>query len=376
MRSYSVLVPVFLLGAGFIGAQSAAVPISVVDFLGRYASGEFEPVAGALAADGVDFDDLLEQLRRDGPAWIDGAGPAVRERRRLVAATFALEAARAGAWGDWKRIQRQPLMCAEGPAAATGGCTQPPSVLYWRAPPLLVEWGCELFRRDETPRPVERWWQLAALSVAQRSEDAQFLVGDPSIGRGLGTAEIGNVQDEIKHLEHARARFPDEMRFVLAEGIARDRFWPAEAHAAYEALEDHPDVGGEATMRLGALQMRNRNPGDAIASLERVERLTRDPYVIFLARYFRGQANEQRRRYDDAEAAYREAIAAVPNAASATIALAALAARAGRRAEAQQLIGAMLAADPPPPDPWRGFVHADDRFWPQLIGRLRAEIAQ
>jgi predicted Zn-dependent protease len=86
--------------------------------------------------------------------------------------------------------------------------------------------------------------------------------------------------------------------------------------------------------------------------------------------------HEQRRRYEDAEKAYRGAVAAVPHAQSATIALAALAFRDGRRAEAQQLVRDMLAADPPPPDPWRGFVHADDRFWPTLVGKLRAEIAR
>ena len=84
----------------------------------------------------------------------------------------------------------------------------------------------------------------------------------------------------------------------------------------------------------------------------------------------------KRRQPKDAEAAYRGAVAAVPHAQSATVALAALLARDGRRAEAQQLVGDMLAANPPPPDPWRGFVHADDRFWPQLIARLRAEIAR
>ena len=48
--------------------------------------------------------------------------------------------------------------------------------------------------------------------------------------------------------------------------------------------------------------------------------------------------------------------------------------RDGRRAEAQALAVAMLNARPQPPDPWREYVHADDRFWPQLIGRIRAEI--
>ncbi len=351
------------------GGWSAARALSVVGLLDAYAAGRFDIVVAELTADDVDFSDVLEQLGRDGQAWIDATGPDLRGRRELVAATVALEAARAGAWRDWKRTQRQPLMCAD-----SGECYQPPSLLHWEAPPLLIEWGCELFRRDTEPRPVERWWQLAALSVAERSEDVQFLIGDPSIGRGVGTAEVGNVEDEIKHLDHVTTRFPQEARFVLAQGIARDRAWPDEAAGVYQALEDDPDVGGEAMMRLGALEMRRRDVDAALKRFDRAEEITRDPYVIFLARYFRGQVHQQRQRYDDAEAAYRGAVAAVPHAGSATVALAALVFRDGRRAEAQGLIEDMLAADPAPADPWREFVHADDRFWPLLIGRLRAEI--
>jgi hypothetical protein len=46
----------------------------------------------------------------------------------------------------------------------------------------------------------------------------------------------------------------------------------------------------------------------------------------------------------------------------------------GRRAEAQELAASMLEANPQPIDPWREYVHADNRFWPLLIGKLRAEI--
>jgi len=364
----------FALCACLAGGRPLAANLSLTDLLDQYAAGRFDDVVRALSADEVDFDAILEQFRVDGPAWIDAAGPDARARRELVAATVALEAARAGAWKDWKHIQRQPSMGAPPEAGSHADSYQPPSLLYWQAPPLLIEWACERFRRDETAGPVERWWQLAALSIAERSEDVQFLIGDPNIGRGLGSQEIGNVEDEIKHLDHVTPRFPNEMRFVLAQGVARDRVWPEEATAVYEVLADDPDVGGEATMRLGALELRQRNPGKAIDTLERAETLTRDPYVVFLARYFRGVANEQRRSLKEAEAAYRAALAAIPNASSATIAAASLAFRDGRRAEAQQLVGDMLAADPQPPDPWRGFVHADDRFWPQLVGRLRAEI--
>ena len=358
---------------------------SVLALLDRYAAGQFDEVVADLAGD-LDFGDLLTQLKRDGPGWIDAAGPDSRARRELVAITLALEAARADAWYAWKLIWLPPPMTgaplalpgatvrSEFVSPASGGAYQPFTILRWQPGPLFVEWACERLRREATPRYIERWWQLAALAVAQRSEDNHFLVGDPNVGRGVGFGEIGNVQDEIRHLDHVTARFPDEPRFMLAQGSARAGPWPEEAVRAFTAVGDDPDVGGEATMRLGVLRMRHGRLNDALDRFDRVEALTRDPYVIYLARLFKGQTLEQQRRRDQAMAAYRGAVAAWPHAQSATLSLAGLLFDTGRRADAHELVGAMLAATPPATDPWRAFVHADDRFWPLLVGRLRAEI--
>ena len=351
--------------AFLLSGRLTARQATVTSFLDRYAAGQFEAVVDDLGGD-LDFGDLLNQLKRDGPGWIDAAGPEMRERRELVAVTFALEAARADQWYQWKWIWKPPPMTAPG-----GPPYQPFPILDWRPAPLFVEWACERLRKDETPRPIERWWQLAALAVAQRSEDVHFLVGDPNIGRG--GAEIGNLQDEIKHLDHVVARFPNEPRFMLAQGIARPQ-WPEDAFKAFTAVLGDEDVGGEAAMRAGALEMRLRQPDEALQYFERAEDLTRDPYVIYLARFFTGQIRERERQIDAATTAYRGAVAAWPHAQSATMALASLLFDAGRRVEAQTLAGAMLAAEPPVRDPWREFVHADNRFWPQLVGRLRAEI--
>ena len=367
MRRFALFL--LVLATALTSGRASARTAPVTELLDRYLAGQFAPVVEALSADDVDYAAILAGLRRDGQAWIDAGGPSARSRRELAAATFALEAARAGEWHEWKLVQKQPQMCA-----GNGECLQPLNVLYWKAPPLLIEWGCALMRQQATPSPIERWWQLAALAVAQRSEDSAFLVGDTKIGQGGSTGEIGNIHDEVKHLAHVRARFPKEMRFMLAEGIARDGDWTDDALQAYRALQNHPDVGGEAMMRLGAMQLRQGANDEALESFDRAEHLTRDPYVIFLARYFSAQAFERDGRMDDAEEAYHGAAAAVPHAQSATIALAALAMRHGRRAEAQRLVTDMLAAKPVPVDPWRAYAHADDRFWPELVGRLRAEI--
>ena len=127
-------------------------------------------------------------------------------------------------------------------------------------------------------------------------------------------------------------------------------------------------------MRLGALHVRRGRVNDALEMFERAETRTRDRYVIYLARYFKGQALERASKPADAEAAYRAALATIPQAQSATIALAAVVAKQGRRSEAAQLVSAQLGTSPAPADPWLGYGAADDRFWPELIGRLRAEI--
>lgn len=348
--------------------RTSARTVSVVEWLDAYRAGQFDRVVTELERE-RSFKDILNQLRRDGPRWIAAAGPSEVPRRELVAATFALEAARVGMRYEWKLIQMQDVFSLPG-----GAALQPLNVLYWKPPPLLIEWGCALFRKDEKPREIERWWQMAALAVAQGSEDTQFLVGDPKIGKGIGPGEIGNIADEIKHLDHVWKRFPEEKRFVLGQAIARDREWPEDSVQAYRALEKDPIVGGEALMRLGAMYMRHRNIPEALKALEGAEAVTRDPYVIFLANYFSGQIYERQPNLKLAEESYRTAAAAVPHAQSATLALAAILARTERRAEAQHVVREMLAAEPVPLDPWRRFVHADDRFWPLLIRKLRTEI--
>jgi tetratricopeptide (TPR) repeat protein len=345
--------------------------------LDRYAAGKFDEVLTDLGALDQDFAAILNQLREHGPAWIDAGGPAARDKRRLVAATFAIEAARTDAWYEWKWIVRQPVMSPgriPGERATRGDAFQPLNVLYWKAPPLLIEWACELLRKNPTPSDVERWWHMAAIAVAQRSEDTHFLIGDPAIGRGVGAGEIINLQDEIKHLAHAEARFPEEPRFKLAQGLARDRVWPADAITAYQALAGELTVGGEALTRLAALQHRMGRPADALKSLDRADAVTRDPYVLYLSAYVRGRILEAQKKLDEAGMAWERAVAVWPHGQAATLALSTLLFQQGRRAEAQELIGAMLAADPLPSDPWRVHAHGDDRLWPELIAKLRTEI--
>ena len=355
----------------FVPRTSYLVPPGI-SLLDRYARGEFDAVLAEVAA-ADDFDALLAMLQRDAPAWIAAAGPADAPRRRLAAATLAIEAARATDHLDWKWVQQVRLnMGKENPLVA-------PDLLYWKSPPQLIEWGCTILREAGPPDPAERLWQLGALAVAQRRGDYEFLIGSPWDTRG-------NPEDEIDHLSHALERFPGEPRLLLAQAIAIEwRTWSPprrlrfggpnlpQARRAFEDMLQDPDIGAEAMVRLGSLRLRSRDFNGAADVLARAERATRDPWLLYLARYFAGQAREQQRRPQDAERSYRGALEAIPRATSATMALAALLARGGRHTEAATVVETALSG-PAADDPWRAYAAADDRFWPEILGRLRAEI--
>jgi tetratricopeptide (TPR) repeat protein len=343
--------------------------------LDRYAHGEFDAVVTELKGR-RNFDGVLEELRLGGEAWVTAGPETERARRRLAAATFALEAARAAEYIDWKRVIRLDAWVDEKEKVhAKEGADR----VYWNAPPLLVEWGCALLRQEPKPPPIERIWHLASVAVAQGAGDMEFLVGTPF-------DERMNVPDEITHLWHAQDRFKAEPRLALAAAIALDmRTWPVRRGAPhvrnhafvgprFADLVRDEFVGAEAAVRLGSLHVRTGRLKEALSVFERVETMTRDTYLIYLARYFKGTALEKAGQPADAEAAYRGALAAIPHAQSATMALAALLAKQDRRAEAGALIETQLSTRPQPLDPWRAYAAGDARFWPALVARLRAEI--
>jgi tetratricopeptide (TPR) repeat protein len=252
-------------------------------------------------------------------------------------------------------------------------------VVYWKPAPLLLEWGCALIREAPPPRPIEHVWQLAALGVAQRSEDAQFLIGNTSLAEANPAParrhpeEVQNTKDEIGHLAHAMSRFPDELRFLLAQAIARERYTPSEAITLYAELGDLPGIGGEARVRLGAMHLRRGRTSEALGHFERAERLTRDPWVLQLLWTFRGQALIKTGKDEEAIEAYRTARAIQPSAQTASLLLAEALFKAGQRAESQSVAASILDSASVA-DPYLELVHGDDRFWPRLVTKLRAEL--
>jgi tetratricopeptide (TPR) repeat protein len=357
MRLRVVAIAVLLAVPG-VPARPMAGAGSGMALLERYAHGDFDAVVRDMA-DITDFKPIYTDLKANAGSWIEAGGPADRDRRRLAAATFAMEAARIGANTDWKEVRM--FMRLEN--------------IYWKPPALLLELGCALMRSTTSPTDSEHAWQMAALGVVGHAQDYEFLIGSPWDARA-------NTKDEIKHLEHTIARFPKDRRLLLAQGIAAElRLYPRatntgikEAREIFGNLKEDANVGAEARMRLGAILVRARQAEAALPLLTAAADATPDPFVKYLANYFAGEALGQLGERERAEAAYRRALDAVPRAQSASFALSALLGLRGARAEAASLISQAIAT-PIVPDPWRAYGSGDDRFWPLRIAALRDKIA-
>jgi tetratricopeptide (TPR) repeat protein len=394
-----------------VSGRALAQEPSTLELLDRYAMGKFADVNTTLAKT-ENFKRIYKDLRGDNTkAWLDAGGTGDRARRELAAATFALEAARADQWREWKWHQRQRALATPDGVPGGGASLSKVPVLYWLPPPVLIEWGCELMRAHAQTSEIERIWHLAAMAIGQRSEDYEFLIGFttidvvdappppepepapaqtpppapiPSIGgipvrpraADSGPVEVLNVQKEINHLNHTVERFPDEKRFVLGQALARERPSPSESIKVYYSLLDDPMVGGEAAARLGALYLRRGAVADALKMFDRAEKQTRDRDMLYLARFYRGQAHLRNRQENAAVASFRAALEARPASQSASVALAVILTKREQRAEAQAIMKAVLDAGPDHRDPHLEYVHGDDRFWPVLIARLQREIAR
>jgi tetratricopeptide (TPR) repeat protein len=341
------------------GPGAAPDEPSAVALLNRYERGEFDAVVETfqkLAA----VEPLRKDLERTGVTWADSAGAGDVARRRLVAATMALEFANARMDDEWQTLRS------------------------------LVEWGCALLRRGP-PSESERIWQEASIAVAGGAFDDALLFSPET---GLKSYD---------HQSHASKRFPADARIAFAAqfavramphpggltlrgGIEPDVDAPKRDPSTWSlrepavrkltALFDNPEVGAEAAIRAGHLQMINLRLDEALVSFDTAITHSRTGYATYLAHFLRGRTLERMNRLDEAERAYALAAAAVPHAQSAVLADASLLMRAGRTTEANEMVAASFAVRPRPRDPWRLFPAGEYYRWPELIAVLRAEISR
>ena len=431
LRSQRCLSRRFQIAAALVCLIALAQPMAgapmLEDLLVRYDRGEFLTVARALrelperpsvvgGADGVRLDPLFLEWEKLAPQWIAAAGAGQAGRRRIVAASFALELANARAASQW----------------------------YLRYP--FVAWACGLLRVSPSSHPAERWWHLAAIAVMEDNEDWPHVIGGLWIQQRAATylrrtpkqffGDADREEAVTGHLAHARLAFPNEVRWRLAEvhyeesqtildeavgplGIGghqtspRQRedlvraaagqkvgppVGPISSHAAtaalarlgrippvvqrYEALNSVPSLRGDVALHLGFLRIRNEEWDEALGHLREVPKLTQEPALVSLSHHFMGWVHQQTDQRPAAIDAYRRALALSPQSRSTSILLAAQLLDAGRQAEAYTLMHGALEARrtpgtfatdeaDPPPDLWPLYPRGDALLLPMYIARLR-----
>ena len=246
----------------------------------------------------------------------------------------------------------------------------------------LLEWACVRVRAHEPADDFDAAWHTAALSIAE--------------------AWLGPLALE-SHVRHARDRLPDDPFLALSWALAAEqRASPAllaqsmpafvnptaidenrarQAAIAARLMDEaadrltkaaaHPRTAADAHLRLARLALTRGNPTSALDQLASVERDSREGWVIYLARVFRGQALDQLNRPDEAAAAFRDALKIGPGGQTATMWLSTLLYRRGERDQAESLVQRLLAETDPISDPWWTYWSGSARLWTTRLAAMR-----
>lgn len=363
MRSF-VLALALIVGAA--GASAAGQPPSTGDLLDRYARGDFAAFAAPKTAS--DLDRFRQALEHDGEAWARGGDARTQRRRQLIVATIAVQTAHASIELEWSQGRR------------------------------LLEWAAALLRKGAADEG-ERRWQLAALSVMQGANDHDLVIQqqklawprfpeEPRLLLAMAVAleastwpdtdrnqpweeNDAELQDAVEQEKARRVMRQPPDRSVREKVLEYER--RTRVRQAIQALEDLSNaeaIRAESLLRLGYLHLRLHNFEIAAEQFEDVLDMTRDPFLVYLAKFLQGTASERQGDRANAEAAYRAALAVAPRAQSASFALASLVFLGSGRAEAAALVEAAVSA-PVADDPWRGYQRGDFRFWPERLAALR-----
>jgi tetratricopeptide (TPR) repeat protein len=377
----------------------------------------------AAAADVRTLDRLDSDLRRMAGDWVAIGSSSERRRRAFVVGMLALEVTHALVERESWAVSGRPDNHAFQPAALLRARQL---IAREHAPPDDLERAWTLAQLAT--------WQAWNARARVTSIDV-WITPEPAWAILLGRPQLtqhGTTQGAFGrggYLAEALTRFPDDprLRLAVAEGheavatrcpwqYCLDEMTPevlqdlrerakrrpppvgsrghvAEAQRTYEfasanlkafdnllpvaaefaAVADaHPETDAEARVHIGYLAMRAGRPDAALDPLG-VAASSSDPHVRYLADYFAGRALEQLGRRDEAIAAYRRALATVPNAPSAASLLAAqlfssdsVDDRLGAHAVLASANAAGILRDP-----WDLYWYGDARRWSEYMARLR-----
>jgi hypothetical protein len=144
-----------------------------------------------------------------------------------------------------------------------------------------------------------------------------------------------------------------------------------------ESLERDPDRT-EARIRLGRVLGRRGRHQDAMVELKRATMATKNRLLQYYGNLFLGDAADALGLAGEARQAYERAGDLYPLAQSPRLALSALAARMGDRAEALSVIAPVLSGDEPQlaDDPWWSYYRSQSRDLEGVLTALRVSITR
>jgi|SRR5579862_4518436 len=291
--------------------------------------------------DRLHVDSIFDDLTRQGAAWIDARGKSEAPRRALVMATFVLE-----------------VVDHAFPSATTA---------------KLITWVRQQVLDRQKPSEIERLWHLALIAQLEVNQDADQMA---------------------RELEYVRDRFPTEPEFELARGwleysqyqpgesmlwqskMGVDHLWNSweipfleHAEALYSKALADPAAGAEARVRIAELRLKRNHPDEALEILQDADRLSHDTDVRYLSALEEGWAYGLKNDRAHAITAFRRALAFLPAAPIASIALSGQLLIDGQRDEAMTVIDESLNSDVT--DPWLYHRVPEYRHWPEWIAKLR-----
>jgi hypothetical protein len=424
-RSVAVLLSATVMATTVATGQVAR--LNAMFLLGAYDRGDYSTVTNQLK--NIEEVRLLDQLdadlKKNAKAWIGAAGPSERRRRAFMAGALALDVTQAlierESWANTNRhdshaVNPEALLEVRQLIADEGG---PPDALEheWTLAQLATweQWN-RVARMDKvdawlTPEPV---WAI----LLGEPPLVQFAGPQSAFGRGGYLAEVLDrfpreprlllavaegheslatrcawqycfdemnpaILDDMRKRSKVRPPAIGDSHAVIAQRTfafasanlkALDRLLPIAADFASIA-NAYPAVRAEASVHMGYLAIRAARPDAALAPLATAAE-SADPYVRYLADFFTGRALEQLERRADAIAAYRRALATVPNAPSAATLLAAqlfLSEDAADREDSHAVLEASNATRASS-DPWDRYWYGDARLWPVYMEHLRQEL--
>jgi tetratricopeptide (TPR) repeat protein len=340
------------------------------DALDRYAGGAYaEAIAKLNVLGGFNAP--------QADAWARAQGPSELARRRLLAATLALE------------------YTASRPGLS----------------PALLEWARDTVQATGSAE-WERLWLRAAIALAEGAEAWTFLTPSASEAPAPSTARAGTPAPPPPpgYLAVARTRYPDDPYFKLAAAVGLevasapepatplsrrspgpvtfDRVAgemldeghppvPAQAAlvekaaAAFEALAADPTIGAEALVRLGFCRLRLGQRDRALQHFADALRARPARDVSYLAQFFSGVALARSGRAEEAAAAYRAALDVQPRTRSASALLTSLLFMHHKLDDAEAVAEEFLSNPPADRDPWQTYLLGDYPSYSDLVVRLR-----